>query len=38
MHAFQASARGGSMHVRIEGERVVLGGTAVTVARGALVA
>jgi predicted PhzF superfamily epimerase YddE/YHI9 len=38
MRAYQASARGGSIHVRIEGDRVVLGGTAVTVARGQLVA
>jgi len=29
--AYQASARGGEVHVRIEGDRVILGGTAVTV-------
>jgi PhzF family phenazine biosynthesis protein len=34
--AFQASARGGVVRVRIEGERVKLGGHAVTVFRGAL--
>ena len=33
---FQASARGGVVHVRLAGERVILGGQAVTVFRGAL--
>jgi PhzF family phenazine biosynthesis protein len=33
---FQASARGGTVRVRLEGERVVLGGQAVHVARGEL--
>jgi predicted PhzF superfamily epimerase YddE/YHI9 len=28
---YQASARGGTVHMRTEGERVILGGTAVTV-------
>ena len=37
MTAFQASARGGVVRVRIEGDRVVLGGRAVTVWRGELV-
>jgi len=36
--AFQASARGGVVRVRVEGERVKLGGQAVTVLRGELVA
>jgi PhzF family phenazine biosynthesis protein len=36
--AFQASSRGGDFHVRIVGERVILGGQAVTVARGELLA
>ncbi len=35
--AYQASPRGGVVHVRIEGDRVCLGGTAVTVLRGELV-
>lgn len=35
--AYQASARGGVVHVRVDGERVVLGGQAVTVLRGELV-
>lgn len=35
--AFQASARGGVVRNRIEGDRVVLGGQAVTVMRGELV-
>jgi predicted PhzF superfamily epimerase YddE/YHI9 len=35
--AYQASARGGVVYVRIEGDRVRLGGTAVTVLRGELV-
>jgi PhzF family phenazine biosynthesis protein len=34
--AFQASARGGVVRVRVAGDRVVLGGRAVTVARGEL--
>jgi PhzF family phenazine biosynthesis protein len=34
--AYQASARGGVVHVRINGDRVALGGQAVTVARGEL--
>ena len=32
--AYQASARGGMMRVRVAGERVYLGGRAVTVLRG----
>ena len=36
--AFQASARGGTIQVRVAGDRVILGGTAVTVLKGALVA
>lgn len=36
MTAFQASGRGGVVRVRVSGERVVLGGRAVTVFRGAL--
>ena len=36
MRGWQASARGGEVHVRIEGDRVVLGGQAVTVWRGEL--
>ena len=36
MTAFQASKRGGTVHVRVAGKRVVLGGKAVTVFRGAL--
>jgi PhzF family phenazine biosynthesis protein len=35
--AYQASARGGVLQVRMDGERVHLGGTAVTVFRGTLV-
>jgi PhzF family phenazine biosynthesis protein len=35
--AYQASARGGVVHVRVQGDRVILGGTAVTVLRGELV-
>lgn len=31
--AYQASARGGVVHVRVDGERIVLGGQAVTVLR-----
>ncbi len=34
--AFQASSRGGVVHVRVSGERVILGGNAVTVLRGEL--
>jgi PhzF family phenazine biosynthesis protein len=34
--AYQASARGGSLHVRVAGDRIFLGGTAVTVFRGEL--
>jgi PhzF family phenazine biosynthesis protein len=37
MTAFQASARGGVVRVRVSGDRVILGGQAVTVARGELV-
>jgi len=36
--AYQASARGGVVRVRLEGDRVKLGGQAVTVLRGALLA
>lgn len=36
MTAFQASPRGGVVHVRLEGDRVKLGGQAVTVLRGDL--
>jgi PhzF family phenazine biosynthesis protein len=36
MTAFQASARGGVVHVRLAGDRVKLGGDAVTVLRGEL--
>jgi predicted PhzF superfamily epimerase YddE/YHI9 len=35
--AYQASARGGVVRVRVAGERVILGGQAVTVLRGELV-
>jgi predicted PhzF superfamily epimerase YddE/YHI9 len=35
--AFQASARGGVVKVRVEGDRVKLGGQAVTVMTGELV-
>jgi len=34
--AYQASARGGVVHIRLAGERVLLGGKAVTVAKGVL--
>lgn len=34
MTAFQASARGGVVRVRVAGDRVLLGGQAVTVVRG----
>jgi predicted PhzF superfamily epimerase YddE/YHI9 len=37
MTAFQASARGGIVQVRVAGDRVILGGLAVTVLRGELV-
>ncbi len=37
MRAYQASARGGIIAVRLAGERVRLGGAAVTVARGELI-
>jgi len=37
MAAFQASARGGEVRVRVNGDRVVLGGQAVTVLKGELV-
>jgi PhzF family phenazine biosynthesis protein len=37
LSAYQASARGGSLQVRVAGERVFLGGRAVTVLRGELV-
>jgi predicted PhzF superfamily epimerase YddE/YHI9 len=36
MTAFQASARGGFVYVRLDGDRVKLGGHAVTVTRGEL--
>ncbi len=36
MKAFQASARGGIVHVRLSGERVLLGGNAVTIFKGEL--
>ncbi len=36
MKAFQASSRGGVVHVRVSGERVFLGGSAVTVFKGEL--
>jgi predicted PhzF superfamily epimerase YddE/YHI9 len=35
--AYQASARGGVVRVRLNGDRVILGGQAVTVMRGELV-
>jgi PhzF family phenazine biosynthesis protein len=37
MVGYQASARGGVVHVRVAGDRVMLGGQAVTVMRGELV-
>ena len=37
MTGHQVSARGGIVHVRVEGDRVVLGGNAVTVMKGLLV-
>jgi predicted PhzF superfamily epimerase YddE/YHI9 len=36
--AFQASARGGVLHVRLAGDRVKIGGKAVTVIKGELLA
>lgn len=36
--AYQASARGGEVRVRLAGDRVLLGGTAITVLRGELLA
>jgi predicted PhzF superfamily epimerase YddE/YHI9 len=36
MLAFQASPRGGEIHLRLEGDRVKLGGKAVTIAAGEL--
>jgi len=36
--AYQASARGGVVHVRLQGDRAILGGQAVTVLRGELAA
>lgn len=36
MLAYQASARGGMLHVRLEGDRVILSGQAVTVLEGTL--
>jgi predicted PhzF superfamily epimerase YddE/YHI9 len=38
MLAYQASARGGEVHVRLAGDRVLLGGRAVTVSRCELLA
>ena len=38
MTGYQASARGGVVRVRLQGDRVVLGGRAVTIVRGAWVA
>jgi predicted PhzF superfamily epimerase YddE/YHI9 len=38
MTGYQASRRGGLVHVRLDGDRVVLAGHAVTVMRGELVA
>ena len=35
-HAYQASARGGQVRVEVQGDRVKLGGKAVTVSRGEL--
>jgi predicted PhzF superfamily epimerase YddE/YHI9 len=36
MVGYQASARGGTVHVKVDGDRVMLGGEAVTVMKGAL--
>lgn len=38
LNAYQASARGGVVRVQVQGERVILGGQAVTVLRGELLA
>ncbi len=38
MVGFQASARGGTVRVRLRDDRVILGGQAVTVLRGTLMA
>jgi PhzF family phenazine biosynthesis protein len=38
LRAYQASARGGALRVTLAGDRVLLGGSAVTIARGELVA
>jgi hypothetical protein len=38
LRAFQASARGGLVRTRLDGDRVTLGGEAVTVVRGELAA
>jgi predicted PhzF superfamily epimerase YddE/YHI9 len=38
MTAYQASARGGIVRLRLAGDRIVLGGQAVTVTRATLVA
>ena len=38
LRAYQASARGGVVRVRVDGDRTALGGRAVTVTRGELVA
>jgi PhzF family phenazine biosynthesis protein len=38
LHAYQASARGGELHLQVEGERVKICGRAVMVIRGELVA
>jgi len=35
---YQASARGGTVRVRLQGDRVIIGGQAVTVLRGELAA
>ncbi len=37
MVGYQASSRGGVVRVRLEGDRVLLGGQAVTVLRGELI-
>jgi predicted PhzF superfamily epimerase YddE/YHI9 len=38
LRAYQASARGGALRVRLDGSRVELAGRAVTVLRGSLLA
>lgn len=38
LHAYQASPRGGALRVRMNGERVCIGGQAITVLRGELLA